>query len=161
MLTSIILEELNKHPYINVPKELMELLMSTKDIACINGCGPASGLMSGVSPSNLYGTCVSAACYIHDWRYYSGATLIDKTLADMEFLDNMITIIRNDPTSLTISEDELSLRFNEAIILFKFVHVYGFKSFALGKNISSPDTSYLHDFLHTMHITYRDRKSVV
>jgi len=155
MLSSIILAEFADHPYLHIPEDLMKALISNNEVPYINGCGASTGIMAGVSPSILFGTCVSAACYIHDWRYYSGETLEDKIRADMEFLRNMMLIIENDPSSLKVGTEDLSLRYNEAFMMFKFVHVYGFKDYTTGKNISSPERSYLDDLSHTIYITYK------
>ena len=154
MLTSVIRASFKAHPYITIPPDLQVLLDTKVDIKHINGCGTETGIFSGIGVSEVGGICISAACYVHDHRYYTGATLVDKTAADIEFLHNIILILKNDPATLLMSTEERQICFNEATLIFKLVHVYGFKAFVAGKNMSSHEASYFEDLCHTVYITF-------
>ena len=155
MLSSTISEAFAQHPYLHIPAELQHLLDTEKDLPFINGCGPETGIFSGIWLTSIGGVCVSPACMIHDFRYYAGATLADKAIADMEFLSNLIKILSLDKTTINASVSERQIRIAEAIVLFKVVHEYGFKSFFARKNTSPPDASYLHDIGHSILILFR------
>lgn len=143
MLSSEILEELQDHPYLTIPEGLAQMLATHDELPFINGCGTASGIMAGFGPVEIDGLCILPACIIHDYRYFVGETHADKTEADIEFLFNLNLIIRKDPITPFISVEQRQLRFNEALILFKFVHMHGMKSFVSGKYATAPVPSYL------------------
>lgn len=56
------------------------------------GCGADNASFDFV-PDKIYGLPIGKACCIHDDRYDRGGTAQDKINADLEFLQNMITII--------------------------------------------------------------------
>lgn len=155
MLSSTISAAFAQHPYLYIPEELKQLLLTEKDLPFINGCGPESGIFSGVWLTSIGGICVSPACMIHDFRYWAGATLADKAEADLEFLNNLIKIVALDKTTINASVSERQVRINEAVILFKVVHQYGFKSFFARKNTSPPEASYLYNISHSFWILLR------
>ena len=59
-----------------------------------NGCGPRD--FGWLVPDTLWGLNVSEAADIHDFMYYNGKTLVDKTRADEIFLNNMVRIIEKE-----------------------------------------------------------------
>lgn len=57
-----------------------------------NGCG-TSGWKGAIVPETMYGLIITPACQVHDWMYHFGKTAIDKVIADIVFLLNLITLI--------------------------------------------------------------------
>ena len=55
-------------------------------------CGAENARFDFV-PDAIYGLPITKACCIHDDRYDRGGTLQNKINADLEFLQNMLTII--------------------------------------------------------------------
>lgn len=156
MLSKDILKYLEPHrTYLKVPEELDEDLKNNDVLTYINGCGSIHGITSGITELKVDGVCIIAACIIHDFRYNKGQVLSDKIDADVEFLHNVNLIIANHPSHYTINVERRQLRFNEALILFKFVHVYGFKAFSEGKSISTHRKPFLAELEDWMHITFR------
>lgn len=62
-----------------------------------NGCGSANAKFDFV-PDTIYGLNISEACYRHDYAYWAGRTGEDKAAADLQFLNNMLTIINTKST---------------------------------------------------------------
>lgn len=156
MLTKDILNYLEPHRlYIEVPAALDEDLKNHDVLMYINGCGSIHGITSGITELKIDGVCIIAACIIHDFRYNRGETLSDKINADVEFLNNVNKILSNHHSHYTINVERRQLRFNEALILFKFVHVYGFKAFSEGKSISTHRKPFLAELEDWVHITFR------
>lgn len=75
---------------LSAPLEYIVLSPEGKRDIC-NGCGAKGGLPI---PDSLLLLDISEACNIHDYRYWAGGTEEDKIFADREFLDNILTIIR-------------------------------------------------------------------
>lgn len=65
-----------------------------------NGCG-TDGWKGDLVPDTLGGIDISEACAIHDYEYSIGGTEEDREVANMNFLCNMVIIIRRDDTWLT------------------------------------------------------------
>jgi len=126
---------LSKHPQISVPTFLEIDMKSELELPYINGCGSSTGI-SSEAPSTIDGICILAACIIHDARYYRGETLSDKLEADIEFLENIISILRRSDDFFVISDERRQLRLDEAMTYFRFVHEYGLKSFVAGRDIT-------------------------
>ena len=57
-------------------------------------CGAEDALFDFV-PDTIFGLSIRRACCIHDDRYERGGVEQDRTFADREFLENMLTIIGN------------------------------------------------------------------
>lgn len=57
-----------------------------------NGCG-AAGAKFDFVPDTIYGLRITEACFIHDYAYHIGRTAEDKVAADLQFLNNLMTII--------------------------------------------------------------------
>ena len=55
-------------------------------------CGAENARFDFV-PDTIYGLSIKVACCIHDHRYEIGGTEQDKINADLEFLQNILTII--------------------------------------------------------------------
>lgn len=77
-----------------------------------NGCG--SGWKEPLVPDKLGGIDISEACGIHDYDYEIGGTEEDRERANLNFLCNMVLIIRRDDTWMT----------NEGIALKWAMHYY-------------------------------------
>jgi len=131
-----VLDELLKHPYLIVPEQLHHDIRNNVELEFINGCGSAQGLLSGITPSTIDGVSILAACIPHDAEYYYGQTLEDKVNADMNFLINILLIIKNAPDYSKISDTDRQHRVDCAVLFFTFVHEYGLKSFVEDKNIA-------------------------
>lgn len=156
MLTKDILKYLEPHrSYIHIPLELDEDLKNNDALMYINGCGSIHGITSGITELKIDGICIIAACIIHDFRYKYGQTLSDKVEADVEFLSNINSIITKHPSNYTVNVERRQLRFNEALIIFKFVHVYGFKAFSEGKEICTHRKPFLEELADWVEITFR------
>ena len=74
------MEELKHHPAYKPSKDC-------------NGCG--SGWNEKLVPDTIFFLSIRRACCIHDDRYSRGGVEANKELADIEFLENMLTIIDN------------------------------------------------------------------
>jgi hypothetical protein len=156
MLSKDILKYLEPHRgYLDVPAELEEDLKNNDVLMYINGCGSIHGITSGITELKVDGICIIAACIIHDFQYNRGQTISDKVNADLDFLHNVNTILRHDPSNYHINVERRQLRYNEALILFKFVHVYGFKAFSEGKEISTHRKPFLEELEDWVHVTFR------
>jgi hypothetical protein len=57
-----------------------------------NGCGSSKAKFDFV-PDTILGLNIREACYRHDYAYWLGQTLEDKAAADLQFLNNMLTLI--------------------------------------------------------------------
>ena len=58
-------------------------------------CGAENARFDFV-PDSIYGLSIKEACCIHDDRYSRGGIEQDKINADLEFLENLLTIIGNN-----------------------------------------------------------------
>ena len=97
------------------------------------GCGPG-GFGDWVIPDRMWGLSIKPACMIHDWEYHFGTTSTDKSIADDNFLDNMIRIIIDADGYYTLRW----LRRQRAAKYHFFVVHFGGPSFWSGK-----DTEYV------------------
>lgn len=77
-----------------------------------NGCG--SGWKEPLVPDELGGIDISEACGIHDYEYEIGGTEEDREISNLNFLCNMVLIIRRDDTWMT----------NEGVALKWAMHYY-------------------------------------
>lgn len=59
-----------------------------------NGCGSAKAKFDFV-PDTIWGLNITPVCFIHDFRYWIGKTLADKDHADLEFLENLMSVIEH------------------------------------------------------------------
>lgn len=59
-----------------------------------NGCG-AAGAKFDFVPDTIWGLPIQEACFRHDWRYSIGMTEEEKSIADIEFLNNLMILINN------------------------------------------------------------------
>lgn len=76
----------------------MELSDTDRAIIC-NGCGSAKAKFDFV-PDSIYFLSIREACYRHDYAYFIGKTAEDKAAADLQFLNNMLTIINTQSSAL-------------------------------------------------------------
>jgi len=85
-----------------------------------NGCGP-DGWKGLLIPDTLGGIDISEACNIHDYDYLFGGIEADREKANMNFLCNMIIIIRRDDTWFT--NEDIALKW--AMQYYLAVEKYG------------------------------------
>jgi len=85
-----------------------------------NGCGP-EGWKGKLIPDVLGGIDISEACNIHDYDYLFGGTEEDREKANLNFLCNMVLIIRRDDTWLT--NEDVALKW--AMQYYLAVEEYG------------------------------------
>lgn len=94
-----------------------------------NGCGPG-GIGDKLVPDTLWFLNIRPACRVHDYMYWRGRTLADKSEADRVFLNNMIRII----DAKTRWGWLRWLRYRRAYKYFEAVHLGGGPYFWRGKN---------------------------
>ena len=78
------------------------------------GCGPG-GVGDWLIPDTNWGLSIRPACEIHDWMYYEGETQEEKDMADLIFLDNMLTLVKNGTWFLKIPRDHRAFVYYEAV----------------------------------------------
>tara|TARA_R110000868_G_scaffold207972_10_gene457147 strand:- start:962 stop:1372 length:411 start_codon:yes stop_codon:yes gene_type:complete len=100
-----------------------------RDLVC-NGCG-AAGAKFDFVPDTIWGLRISEACYRHDWRYSLGTTLEEKSHADWEFLQNLLTIIESAPG--IFNKIMRIPRRNRAMVYYGAVRDMGDKAFFASK----------------------------
>ncbi len=155
MDSAIIKKAFEDVPYLKIPDRLKEDLSKLADIPYVDGCGTNVGPFAGMAPSTIDGVCIFAACLIHDSRYYYGETLDDKNAADIEFFNNLVLILSKSPDILTIGVGRRQLRFDEALVFFRFVNEYGLKSFVAQKDVAVRDLTLWEYAMQTIDLTFR------
>lgn len=86
----------------------------------VNGCGTES---TWYIPDTIYGLDISEACNRHDYMYTMGNTEKDREFADIIFLRNLVTLIRNNSKLLYLP------RLYRAITYYFFVDEFGYAAF--------------------------------
>lgn len=82
-------------------------------------------------PRTMRGIDINICAYIHDWRYFQGGEESDRSLADTEFLVNMITtIIRQEDDWIWGTNSLRKWRaINRAYVYYKAVDEWGAQNF--------------------------------
>lgn len=91
-----------------------------------NGCG-TKGLV--FIPHKILWIDITEACNIHDYMYNIGSSLVDKDIADLVFLHNMLILINNN----TKLEFLTGIRKLIASFYYRMVKTYGLPSFVDNK----------------------------
>jgi len=77
---------------LKAPDEYYLLSEEDKNVIC-NGVGAVGDWKSKYIPKTIYGLDITECANIHDYMYYIGKTILDKTKADDIFLENMNFLI--------------------------------------------------------------------
>ena len=96
------------------------------------GCGPGEQ-GDKLVPDTAWGLSFKPACIVHDHYYSVGRTMLDKEIADRQFLLNMVTLINRGTVWLRY------LRRQRAMTYYSMVADFGGKSYqkAIDKFTSS------------------------
>jgi len=108
------------------PSKYWALSTDKKDTIC-NGVGPRG--YGFLIPDTIWGLRVTEAADIHDYMYYAGTALRDKTKADDVFLNNMVRIIEEGTWWNWLKR----LRCHRAKWMYKAVKHFGGPAFWAGK----------------------------
>ena len=103
-------------------KGFTDLTPDEKASIC-NGAGAANDWRSAFIPNTLYGLDCTQVFDLHDYAYYVGKSLEDKTRADISMLINLIRIINEKGGFLAYP------RRYRAMLYYDAVHEFGNDAF--------------------------------
>lgn len=104
MLTADIKSELEKvNHFITIPQAFLDELDAVDEINSINTCGYSFAKSYKLIPNEFEGINFLPACLIHDWRRskIQPTELKAKYESDIEFINNLLTIVNQHPLSPT------------------------------------------------------------